>query len=621
MSIMLWRRKKPQRSNSDLAAGLAYQPANAGYTPVQLQDCNDLTRLSAIPGQLDYETYVQYLAFTGHVQSHQRFGLDLPRQPLKSSLQNQEEAQSAQEASEAMDGACPDNEAGVPTSWRADQALWSEQNLPEILYCFDRPELWLTPKDLREPPLKSYRVNGFQLRDIPILPDHVSLDLEGWRHVAWTRMDPRISSKDITDRMGLQSNMTANPRSRKKLRCQNSTIQMRTARFREDFPALGWVKKGGNFDKDRRKLKTRLQVADINLNRNTTRGVSWGLVDTTKGESGGRIPVAETKSWPNSVEQQPELLPNLPTSLPVTATRLFPGFTNNGLCYSSQLSFNRAASQIAPSLTPEPHLRMPFSKSLGRCSLKRENSSKSPTRRYIKRESSSSNDLIMDTPRKRRKTQKLEAANGLLTPISELLSSKPQPPVEVSDKDIHQSLYVRSAELNNRFGHLPQSKGRTIPDDVLKSAEKYPSTATATSHLASKEAFKRKLQDLTAQAEAKNASKAQLVQSGQDTSGNNGMVTIEHGGATLNLKNDYQRRHLSQEARVLLFTFHPAGCKERNLQLEYLLDPNRAPFGFQDCNGYEAPVAGVDLTREIEYNIWYHVTTEEALGQIKRRIA
>jgi hypothetical protein len=546
------------------------------------------------------------LALIGHVKADQKFGLGLPPEPQNSFLQTREEADnSAQENSKAIDGVSLNNENGVSTSWRAEQALWSEQNLPEILYSFDRPELWLAPEDLREPPLKTYQVNGSQLRDIPILPGHVSSDLEGWRHVAWTRMDPRISSKDIIDRVGTQPMSSASRRSEKQLRGQNSTFQMRTARFREDFQALGWVKKGGNFEKDRRKLKARLELAGVPSSRNTTRGVSWGLLDTTKGESGGRIPVPETKSWPSSVGEQPEVLPILPTSLPIAGTETLLAFTDHLSRASPQASSTRFDSPPSRAPTPEHYIKMSISNSFGHLTTKRA--------------SSSSIDIIMETPRKRRKTFKFEEVNSALIPISELSLCVPQPPVQVSDKDSHCAAYARSLELSNRFGTCLEMKPsqRQIPDDVLMSSlSTHPGTKTTTPRLASREAFASKLEYLTAHYAAKNATKVQLVQIEPTTYGNDEMITIKYGESTLTLKNYNQRCYLIEEDRTLLTTFHPAGSEERNRQLEYLLDPKRAPHGFQDCNGYEAPIAGVNLARELDYNIWYQVTPEEALGRI-----
>jgi hypothetical protein len=54
---------------------------------------------------------------------------------------------------------------------------------------------------------------------------------------------------------------------------ESSTIQMRTARFRKDFPALGWVGKGGKFEKDKWRLKRKLAAAGVDLSMNTTLGV------------------------------------------------------------------------------------------------------------------------------------------------------------------------------------------------------------------------------------------------------------------------------------------------------------------------------------------------------------
>jgi hypothetical protein len=436
-------------------------------------------------------------------------------------------------------------------------------------------------------------------------------DLEDWGHVTWTRMDPRISSKDITDRMGVEPNSNAIRISKKRLRSQNSTIQMRTARFRDDFPALEWVKKGGNFEKDRRKLKTRREAANIPLSKNTTRGAAWGLFDRAKGESGGRIAVAQTESWPSSVGRQPEVLPNLPTSLSVAAAKLLSVFTTNKLCSSPRSSFTWSDSHHSRAPTPDHHFRMSSSGSVGDWSMKRE--------------SDSSFEIIMEAPRsdrKRQKTKKFEAASCALTPTNELSFCAPQGPVQVSTKDPYQSAYVRSQKLRDRFGVCTEWKPqqRELPNDLLKVSSNHPNTTAISSHLASKEAFAHKLQYLTARYAAKKAIENQLVQNEANKCRNDGRVTIEYGTATLNLKNYTQRCYPSQEAREILGTFHPAGSKERNLQLEYLLDPLRAPFGFQDCNGYTPPVAGVNLACAYEYNIWYQITPEEAAGRIKTTI-
>jgi hypothetical protein len=138
---------------------------------------------------LAYEAYLQYLTIIRQVKSPLALELEPAAEPCNSVLQVIEDA------SELIQG------LSTATSWRADKALWTENNIPEILYAFERPKRWLTPKELREPLLKRYKVNGLDLRDIPVLPDHIS-PLEGWGHVAWTRLEPRILSNDILDRIG-----------------------------------------------------------------------------------------------------------------------------------------------------------------------------------------------------------------------------------------------------------------------------------------------------------------------------------------------------------------------------------------------------------------------------------
>ena len=127
-----------------------------------------------------------------------------------------------------------------------------------------------------------------------MLPDHISAELEGWRLEAWRRMDPRITKKDILDRIPLQ------------YRVGNfSTIQMRVNRFRDACNVLGWISKGRRFGSNLQSLTVRLQQAGINLAANTTRGISWGLVNPSLGAAGGRIPVPQNMRWDCCVEDGP----------------------------------------------------------------------------------------------------------------------------------------------------------------------------------------------------------------------------------------------------------------------------------------------------------------------------
>ena len=182
------------------------------------------------------------------------------------------------------------------TDYRPDQALWSQDNLPDILYAFDRPANWLGRAELTEPPLKTYTIHGQFLRDIPILPDHISPDVEGWRLETWHRFDPRIKKHDLVNRMppGIRGH-------------HNTDLSMRAQRFRKDANVLGWVAKGGKFAAEKQRLTILLQGAGVPLNLNTTRGISWGT-----NPYGQPIPVSSKLRWRNCVETLPAQAPVMP---------------------------------------------------------------------------------------------------------------------------------------------------------------------------------------------------------------------------------------------------------------------------------------------------------------------
>lgn len=170
------------------------------------------------------------------------------------------------------------------TDFRPDQAEYSPDNLPEIIYAFEQPVNYYGLSKLKEPPPKSYTIHGEQVRDIPILPDRISPDPEGWLYEYWSRMDPRIRyDKDIA------------PRIRPDLRPLYPTrFSMSRRRFRVDCYILGWVVKGKIFEKSRNEILSAGLKAGIDVEgTNSTRGLSWGLVDPSRGESGGRIEVPD----------------------------------------------------------------------------------------------------------------------------------------------------------------------------------------------------------------------------------------------------------------------------------------------------------------------------------------
>ena len=148
---------------------------------------------------------------------------------------------------------------------------------------------------LKEPPLKTYTIHGSAVRDIPILPDCISPDPEGWLCECWCRMDPRIQyRRDIE------------PRIRPDLRPKHVTrFATSRLRFRRECHLLGWLIKRTNFVRERTEILEAATEAGIDVEAtNSTRGLSWGLVDPAQGEAGGRISVPKSLRPKNTREGQ-----------------------------------------------------------------------------------------------------------------------------------------------------------------------------------------------------------------------------------------------------------------------------------------------------------------------------
>ena len=184
------------------------------------------------------------------------------------------------------------------TDFSMDQAEWSVDNLPEIIYAFEPPDGYYHANMLKEPPLKPYTVHGVKIRDIPILPDRISPDPEGWLYECWCRFDPRINYKrDIEPRIC--------PDQRPDYPTRFSQSRLR---FREDCHLLAWAVKGKHYEKDRNTIidaATNLGV-DIKAT-NSTRGLTWGLVDPTKGEASRRIPIPDPLRPKNTRDNGPSV--------------------------------------------------------------------------------------------------------------------------------------------------------------------------------------------------------------------------------------------------------------------------------------------------------------------------
>lgn len=81
---------------------------------------------------------------------------------------------------------------------------WSEEDLPEILFYLKPPK-----SEFEGKPVQLLKENGQlvkvwgenrPLKDFPILPRRIALDVPGWMVEAWRRLDPRITYGDILDR-------------------------------------------------------------------------------------------------------------------------------------------------------------------------------------------------------------------------------------------------------------------------------------------------------------------------------------------------------------------------------------------------------------------------------------
>ena len=101
------------------------------------------------------------------------------------------------------DGEMPESDALKTSSFPHDNE-WSEDNLPDILFYIKPPKSEYEGQavGLLKENGEVVKVGKQQkpLRDFPILPRHISLEVPGWLIEAWRRIDPRITYPDILDR-------------------------------------------------------------------------------------------------------------------------------------------------------------------------------------------------------------------------------------------------------------------------------------------------------------------------------------------------------------------------------------------------------------------------------------
>ncbi len=125
----------------------------------------------------------------------------------------------------------------------------------------------------------SYPIHGKYLRNLPVLPDNISSTVEEFRVEAWQRLDERIYLDDITARMHPD------------FRIKNNALQQRGVRFRQAFNIIAWRsgnKRSVQLEAD---LMHKMSALGLDVSSNSTRGITPGLIDPSRGESGGRVPI------------------------------------------------------------------------------------------------------------------------------------------------------------------------------------------------------------------------------------------------------------------------------------------------------------------------------------------
>ena len=157
------------------------------------------------------------------------------------------------------------------------QVSWTIDNLPDIIYQWKPTAANVSTGKVG---LMPYLIFGKALRNFDVLPDRISSNVEPWLLQAWFRLDSRISWGDITDRI----EPTARPKW--------NAINMDCVRLREDFFMRPWsASKGVSTQARDEDFERVLRKAGLDPTRNTTRGLTPGLIDPLAGPNSARIPV------------------------------------------------------------------------------------------------------------------------------------------------------------------------------------------------------------------------------------------------------------------------------------------------------------------------------------------
>ena len=161
------------------------------------------------------------------------------------------------------------------TAPHPEQSHWNISNLPSVLYTLRGSQYAKSRARIRDTESKIF---GKHVRDFQVLPRQISSKVEGWRLEAWWRLDRRIEAQDILDRI--------NP----KYEVSVLDLDMRREQFRRSFRVADWRSQSSVNE-----ISRLVKMAGIDPNLNTTRGLTPGLVDLSRGETGRRIPIPSSK--------------------------------------------------------------------------------------------------------------------------------------------------------------------------------------------------------------------------------------------------------------------------------------------------------------------------------------
>ncbi|KAI4180510.1 MAG: hypothetical protein LQ346_006976, partial [Caloplaca aetnensis] len=177
------------------------------------------------------------------------------------------------------------------TSFHPAQATWSEDNLPDILYTYKPPTNWQKFYDnnairrLFPPPKTDANGNIMYERwpgdankpdpllDFPHLPDQIGTKEAWWVFETWRRWKDILMRQEYPHRSAAPTN-----------------IQALVSHNRPAFKIASWHPQQSRvLGVPSRGIEWLAEMSEEQQRRNTTRGLTPGLVDPSRGEEGGRV--------------------------------------------------------------------------------------------------------------------------------------------------------------------------------------------------------------------------------------------------------------------------------------------------------------------------------------------